>query len=196
MKLIVGLGNPGLGYANSRHNIGFEVVKYLAKSFKASLKKEKGIRALSGRGIIGCADIILALPLTFMNLSGEAVGFLLKKYKVSSSDLLVICDDLDLEFGKIRIRSNGSCAGHRGIESIINSLKSNAFNRLRIGIGRPSENMDTSDFVLSRFNRREKADIPEIINKAAACCKKWVEEGAICAMNSFNRKNIIKGVKP
>jgi PTH1 family peptidyl-tRNA hydrolase len=195
VKLIVGLGNPGLSYTGSRHNIGFEVVKYFAKSEKIAFKKEKGIKALSGKGKIGSRGTVLSLPLTFMNLSGEAVRLLSKKYKVALSDLLVICDDLDLEFGRIRIRSSGSCAGHRGVESIMNSLKSNEFNRLRIGIGRPSKDIDASDFVLSRFNRREKADIPEIIDKAAACCRKWIGEGAIGAMNSFNRQDIIKGAR-
>ena len=189
MKVIVGLGNPGLIYAGSRHNIGFEVVKYLAKSGKIPLKKEKGVKALSGRGKIGPLNIALALPLTFMNLSGEAVKPLLKKYKVTASDLLVVCDDLDLGFGRIKIRPRGSSAGHRGVESIINSLKDDEFNRLRIGVGRPGEKTDTRDFVLSRFNRREKAAIPEIINKAAQCCREWIEFGATEAMNSFNRKD-------
>lgn len=189
MKLIVGLGNPGLIYAGSRHNIGFEIVKYLAKASKVALKKEKGIRALSGKLRIGPCDILLALPLTFMNLSGEAVASLIKKYKVSISDLLIVCDDLDLDFGRIRVRTCGSSAGHRGVESVINSLKSDKFNRLRIGIGRPGEKKDTKDFVLSRFNRREKINIPKIIDKAKNCCMEWVEGGAVCAMNSFNRKD-------
>ena len=190
MKVIVGLGNPGLIYAGSRHNIGFETVKYLAKSEKIALKREKGIKALSGKGKIGSSDIALVLPLTYMNLSGEAVKLLLKKHKVTASDLLVVCDDLDLEFGRIRIRSCGSCAGHRGVESVINSLKVNEFNRLRIGIGRPGGNTDTRDFVLARFNRREKTHIPKIINKAVQCCREWIAEGVVCAMNSFNRKDI------
>ncbi|MBN2830975.1 MAG: aminoacyl-tRNA hydrolase, partial [Candidatus Omnitrophica bacterium] len=192
MKLIVGLGNPGLSYAGSRHNIGFEVVKYFAKLKKVVLKKEKGIKALSGKGDIGSGVVVLSLPLTFMNLSGEAVKLLLKKYRVALFDLLVVCDDLDLEFGRIKMRPSGSSAGHRGIDSVINSLNTNEFSRLRIGIGRPNEGIKTSDFVLSRFNRGEKADIPEIIDRAVACCSKWIEEGAACAMGSFNRKDIKK----
>ncbi|MFA5310815.1 MAG: aminoacyl-tRNA hydrolase [Candidatus Omnitrophota bacterium] len=189
MKLIVGLGNPGLQYAGSRHNIGFEVVKHLAKTQKVALKKEKGIRALSAKARLDSLDVILSLPLTFMNLSGEAVRLLLKRHKVEASGLLVIYDDLDLEFGRVKIRSSGVSAGHRGVESIIGALKGNDFNRVRLGIGRPADK-DARDFVLSRFNRRERADLPGIIDRAARCCKEWAEKGVDCAMNSFNRKDI------
>jgi len=188
VKLIVGLGNPGSIYAGSRHNIGFEVVKFLAKSGRIALKKEKGIKALIGKGLAGSSDILLALPLTFMNLSGEAVKPLIKKYKVKIPDLLVVCDDLDLEFGRIKVRAIGSCAGHRGVESIIKHLDTNEFSRLRIGIGRPQKKQ-ASDFVLSRFNRKEKSDIPGIIDKAAACCREWADNGVARAMENFNRKD-------
>ena len=188
MKLIVGLGNPGIIYAGSRHNIGFEVVKHKARAGRIVLKKEKGIKALSGRGKIGSSGIVLAMPLTFMNLSGEAVKLLLKRYKLEVTDLLVVCDDLDLEFGRLKIRSQGSSAGHRGIRSIIDSLESDQFSRLRVGIGRPKNDSDNRDFVLSRFNRREKKDIPAIINKSALCCRVWAEEGVDKAMNIFNKK--------
>ncbi len=188
MKLIVGLGNPGLIYSGSRHNIGFEVVRELAKAGKIVLKKEKGIKALLGKSKIGYSHIILALPLTFMNLSGEAVKPILKRYKIAITDSLVVCDDLDLEFGRIKICSQGSSAGHRGIESIADLLKSIEFNRLRIGIGRPREDSSASNFVLSRFNRREKKDIPAVINKSVQCCRSWIEEGIDRTMNIFNRK--------
>jgi len=188
VKIIVGLGNPGIVYAGSRHNIGFEVVKHLASAEKIALKKEKGIKALSGKSRIGSLDIVLAIPLTFMNLSGEAVKPLLKRYKLKATDFLVACDDLDLEFGRLKIRSQGSSAGHRGIESIIGSLGSNQFSRLRIGIGRPRDNSDTRDFVLSRFNRREKKDIPGIVDRAAQCCLLWAEGGIDKTMNIFNQK--------
>lgn len=191
MKLIIGLGNPGLNYSGSRHNIGFETVKSLAKSAKIYLKKEKGIKALTGKGLIGSSEIMLALPLTFMNLSGEAVKLLANKHKVKLGDILVVCDDLDLEFGRIKIRAAGSSAGHRGIESIINHFQARDFNRLRIGIGRP-QNKEVSDFVLSKFNRQERSCIPGIINKAVICCKEWVEGGIATAMNNFNRKDKIK----
>jgi len=189
MKLIVGLGNPGIIYAGSRHNIGFEVIRHLALAEKIALKKEKGIKALSAKGRIGSLDVVLAIPLTFMNLSAEAVKPLLKRYKFKAVDLLVVCDDLDLEFGRLKIRSQGSSAGHRGIRSIIDSLSSDQFSRLRIGIGRPKNDSDNRDFVLSRFNRREKKDIPEIVDRTAQCCRIWAEEGIDKAMNIFNRKD-------
>ena len=188
MKLIVGLGNPGLTYSGSRHNVGFEVVRELAKTEKIALRKEKGIRALLGKGKIGNSHLVLALPLTFMNLSGEAAKLIIKRYKIALTDLLVVCDDLDLEFGRIKICPEGSSAGHRGIQSISDLLGSTEFNRLRIGIGRPKENSSASDFVLSHFNRKEKKDLPDIIDKSAQCLVSWVEEGIDKTMNIFNRK--------
>ena len=188
MKLIVGLGNPGLIYSGSRHNIGFEVIKNLAGVYKIALRKEKGIKALSGKGKIGYSHIVLALPLTFMNLSGEAVKPVLKRYRITITDFLVVCDDLDLEFGRIKICPKGSSAGHRGIKSVEDLLGSTEFNRLRIGIGRPRENSSASDFVLSHFNRTEKKNIPAIIDRSVECCRSWVEEGIDKTMNIFNRK--------
>jgi peptidyl-tRNA hydrolase, PTH1 family len=191
VKLIVGLGNPGLSYSGSRHNIGFEVVKSLAKSAKIKLKKERGIRALTGGCSLGSSGVILALPLTFMNLSGEAVRLLLDRYRIELIDLLVIFDDLDLEFGRIKISATGSSAGHKGVESIINHLGVERFDRLRIGIGRPQDK-ELSKFVLSRFNREERFSIPKIKDIAVICCKKRAEEGVSVAMNNFNRKEKIK----
>ncbi|MDO8662212.1 MAG: aminoacyl-tRNA hydrolase [Candidatus Omnitrophota bacterium] len=187
MKLIVGLGNPGILYASSRHNIGFQAVKYLAKVKKIALKKEKGIRALSAKAKIEGMEVVLAIPLTFMNLSGEAVRQLIKKYKIDLGDLLVVCDDLDLEFGRLKIRSSGSSAGHRGVKSIIDALGSDQFSRLRIGIGRPEDNSTAADYVLSRFNKREQGQLSAIIKKAAECCQVWVSEGIDKSMSIFNR---------
>jgi PTH1 family peptidyl-tRNA hydrolase len=189
VKLIVGLGNPGVLYAWSRHNIGFQVVKSLARSGKIALKKEKGIKAFSGRGKLEGVEVVLSLPLTFMNLSGQAVKQLLDKYNVELHDLLVVCDDLDLEFGRIKIRSKGSSAGHRGINSIIGSIGNDEFNRLRIGIGRPSGKVNPADFVLSHFNRSERKEIPGLINKALDCCRVWLSEGIEKSMNNFNRND-------
>ncbi|MFA5287375.1 MAG: aminoacyl-tRNA hydrolase [Candidatus Omnitrophota bacterium] len=191
MKLIVGLGNPGLIYSGTRHNIGFEIIKSLAGDQKATLKKEKGIKVLSGKGKIGQVYVLLTLPLTFMNLSGEVIKPILKRYRIALIDLLVVCDDLDLEFGRIKICSRGSSAGHRGIKSIADSLGSTEFSRLRVGIGRPGEDASVSDFVLSRFNRREKKDIPAIIDRSTQCARSWVEEGMDKTMNIFNRKGVV-----
>lgn len=189
MKLIVGLGNPGLLYAGSRHNVGFQVVKRLAKTERIVLKKEKGISALSGKGKINGENITLSLPLTFMNLSGEAVRALIKKYKVELKDLLIVCDDLDLDFGRLKIRETGSSAGHRGMKSIIDSLGKNEFSRLRIGIGRPKARIDPAEFVLGHFNRRERLELSKIIGKAQEVIQCWVIDGIEKCMNIFNRND-------
>lgn len=189
MKLIVGLGNPGDVYVHSRHNIGFTVVKALARKYKAVLKKDFGISSLSAKTRIAGQNIALALPLTFMNLSGEAVGRLLKKYKVGIESLLVVCDDLDLEFGRLKLRPSGSSAGHRGMRSIIDSLKCEGFARLRVGIGRPNKGIDTADYVLSEFSKKEKTQIKETIEKARGCCESWATKGKNEAMNIYNKRS-------
>jgi len=188
MKLIVGLGNPGSIYAESRHNIGYSVIKALAREYGGSLKKENRVAALSGKFRTGNDYAILALPLTFMNLSGSPVSSLIKKYKIDLDDLLVICDDLDLGFGRIRIKDAGSSAGHRGIQSIIAALKSAHFCRLRIGIGRPCDDAGISDYVLAPFAKEEKKKVKEIIEKAAECCRIWVSQGISKSMETFNRR--------
>lgn len=189
MKLIVGLGNPGKVYAASRHNAGFQVVKALAKECGVMLKKDNAAFSLSGKCRIEGEDVILALPLTFMNLSGLAVAALLKKYKIRPEGLLVASDDLDLEFGRIKIRSGGSSAGQRGIKSVIDSLKSRDFCRLRVGIGRPLEkDADTAGFVLAPFAKKEKETIKEAIERASECCRVWAAKGITESMNIFNRR--------
>ncbi len=189
MKLIVGLGNPGSNYTESRHNAGFSVIKALSRNYKIPLKKDNTF-SLSGKGRIKNESIMLALPLTFMNLSGVAVSALIKKYKIDSGDLLVVCDDLDLDFGVIKIRPDGSSGGHRGLSSIIESLGTQEFPRLRIGIGRPSRgNIDAADFVLSPFTKREKTEMKEVVGAACDCCRAWVIDGITESMNIFNRRS-------
>jgi PTH1 family peptidyl-tRNA hydrolase len=189
MKLIVGLGNPGKLYQNSRHNVGFLAVKALAKVYRISFKKDSGTFSLSGKGKIKSQDVILAIPFTFMNVSGMAVSALLKKYKIDSEDLLVVYDDLDLEFGRLRIRPSGSSGGHRGLKSIIYSLGNQAFSRLRLGIGRPEADMDTAEFVLSSFNKEEKGRVKEIIQRAVECCCIWLTKGVTETMDVFNARS-------
>jgi PTH1 family peptidyl-tRNA hydrolase len=190
VKLIVGLGNPGRIYADSRHNIGFSVIKTLSTIYKIPLKKDSNTSSLSGKGQIEGKNVILAQPLTFMNLSGIAVSALLKKYKVDLENLLVICDDLDLGFGIIKVKSSGSSAGHRGLDSIIGSLENEGFPRLRIGIGRAVKNsQEPADYVLSPFTKREKVALKGIIARACDCCRVWVTEGITKSMNIFNRRS-------
>lgn len=188
MKLIVGLGNPGRNYAISRHNIGFFAVDYLAKEKESSFKKDSYVLSSTASFKIGAKKIILAKPLTFMNLSGEAVRLLMKKYAIDIADLLVVCDDLDIEFGTIRLKAGGSSAGHRGIESIINSLGTDRFTRLRIGIKRHSKKIDAAEYVLSSFKTKEAKELKNIIEKAADCCLSWLCEGLDKSMNIFNRR--------
>ena len=202
MKLIVGLGNPGKFYRDSRHNIGFLVVKALAKAYKISFKQDSGALSLVGKGKIGEQNILLAMPITYMNLSGSAVGALLKKYKIDKDNLLIICDDLDLDFGRLKIKSSGSSGGHRGLQSIIESLGGKNFSRLRIGIGRPllsgtlkvkiklsERHTDMRDYVLSHFSRGEKKEFLQILEKAADCCRIWATEGVDKCMNIFNQRS-------
>ncbi|MFA5145550.1 MAG: aminoacyl-tRNA hydrolase [Candidatus Omnitrophota bacterium] len=188
MKLIVGLGNPGRLYIGSRHNIGFSVIKALAKGCKIPLTKEKGSSALSGKIKIGTQNVILAMPLTFMNLSGTPVSSLLNKHRINLDDLLIVCDDLDLEFGRIKLRPSGSSGGHRGLESIIGSLGSQGFARLRIGVDRPPKHTEASEYVLSPFTRREKEQIGQIIEDAQEACRSWAVEGVTETMNIFNKR--------
>lgn len=187
IKLIVGLGNPGRIYRDSRHNIGWMTVKVLSKGYKISLKKDEGSLSLVGKGKIKDQDVVLALPLTFMNLSGIAVKALLKKYKIGLENLLVVCDDLDLELGRFKIKPSGSFGGHRGLKSIIDSLGSQSFSRLRIGIGRPSVDIDIARYVLLHFTKKQRQEVKNIIEKVIECCRVWITKGIRESMNIFNR---------
>lgn len=189
MKLIVGLGNPGRVYEATRHNIGFSVVRFLGKEHKAHFKRESGCFSQSAKIGIDGQNVILAMPFTFMNLSGQAVGALLKKHKIELKDLLVVCDDLDLELGRLKLRPGGSSGGHRGLQSIIDCFGSNNFNRLRIGIGRPGTDKDASDYVLSRFHKNELKLVSDTIENAAACCEHWLEKNMDEVMNTFNKRS-------
>lgn len=187
MKLIIGLGNPGRAYIDSRHNIGFAVVRALAKDWKITLKKESQASSLVGRVKFKSQNVLLAIPMTFMNLSGIAVAELVNKYDIDLANILVVCDDLDLELGRIKIKPGGSSGGHRGLKSIIDSLETGDFSRLRIGIGRSPQGAETSDYVLSAFNKQEKAKAEKVVEKAAECCLTWLRRGISESMNVFNR---------
>ena len=189
MKLIVGLGNPGKIYIDSRHNIGFSVIKALAKNYKIPFKKEPNSLSFNGKGRLNGQNAILAMPFTFMNLSGMAVAALLKKYRVDLENLLVVLDDLDLRLGRMKLRPLGSSAGHRGLQSIINSVGSQGFARLRIGIGRPKQDIDLAEYVLSPFMRKEKEQARQIIEDATQCCAMWVIKGITETANIFNQRS-------
>jgi PTH1 family peptidyl-tRNA hydrolase len=188
VKLIVGLGNPGMFYRWSRHNIGFQVVKALGGARKAAFRKEKATSSLTAQIKIAGSAVILALPLSFMNRSGGAVQALLERYRLQLKDILVVCDDLDLPFGRLKIRPGGSSGGHRGLGDIVKQLQSEGFPRLRLGIGRPRREMDAASYVLGRFNAQEKRQLKGLVKKALDCCHCWVTDGISASMNLFNRK--------
>jgi len=193
MKLIVGLGNPGQGYANNRHNVGFICLSHFARTQGIRFDKKQG-KARIGTGEVAGNKVVLAKPQTYMNLSGEPVSRLTKKFNINPDDLLVIHDDLDLPLGKIRIRHGGSSGGHKGIDSIINELGSQDFIRLRVGIGHPAENKDTTEFsndeiityVLGDFTPDEKQTITQVIPRVSEAILCLLTEGLTVAMNRYN----------
>jgi peptidyl-tRNA hydrolase, PTH1 family len=186
MKLIVGLGNPGRKYAGTRHNVGFEVVDRLASKHALTWESAPA-EALMARW--RSAGVLLAKPLTFMNLSGYAVGELLRYYKVEIVDLLVIVDEVQLELGRLRARPNGSAGGHNGLKSLIEQLGTDAFARLRIGVGRGDARRDLADHVLATFDRDEQPVIDDAIARASDAAALFVSEGIAPVMNRFNRKD-------
>jgi PTH1 family peptidyl-tRNA hydrolase len=182
--LLVGLGNPGVKYKNTRHNLGFRIVEKIAEVIKCRFKSGKGEYLIAESTYSG-KRIILAKPLTFMNKSGVAVLDLIQRYNVPQTNLLVILDDINLPFGKFRFRSKGRDGGHNGLASIIYQLKSEAFPRFRVGVGK--ENMrDPVEFVLSNFDKEERKELPRILNHAAKACLDFVAEGIEKTMNQYN----------
>lgn len=177
MKLVCGLGNPGLKYKNTRHNIGFLVVDNFAKVNKFKINKK---------------ELILLKPKTYMNNSGDAVKAAVDRLKIGLKDILIVCDDVNLKLGIIRLRASGRSGGHKGLKSIIERLHSENFNRLRIGIGLERNGM-LKDYVLSGFKSAERPLLKKIINTATDAITVWAEEGIEAAMNKFNTKNVDGG---
>jgi PTH1 family peptidyl-tRNA hydrolase len=192
MKLIVGLGNPGRYYVNNRHNVGFKCIDLFAREHAISLTQRRA-RSKLGTGEIADTRIVLAKPQTFMNLSGEAVSALMRRYHLSSKDTLVIYDDLDLPLGKIRIREKGSSGGHNGLKSIISHLGTQDFPRIRVGIAHSegsdsatAPEVDAVEHVLSDFTDEEKTVMREVYLKVAAAIECILTEGIAAAMNKYN----------
>jgi PTH1 family peptidyl-tRNA hydrolase len=182
--LVIGLGNPGRDYERSRHNMGFLVIDELARRQGVRVS-DKGAKSLTGRIRLGERELILAKPQTMMNLSGLAAKALRAKYDVPLERTLVIHDDLDHPFGRLRIRKSGSSAGNHGIDSMIGSLGTQDFTRFRVGIGRPPG--DGVDYVLGPFTADEQAELPVIVNRTADAVLFTVEHGVDRAMTEFNR---------
>jgi PTH1 family peptidyl-tRNA hydrolase len=187
VKIIVGLGNPGSQYEGSRHNIGFLVVDRLAAEHHI-LTSTKRFKALFGKGLIDSQEIILIKPMTFMNRSGEAVKKVLHFFHSGPEDLIVIHDDLDLSVGRLRFKVRGGDGGHLGVRSIIESIGTNNFLRLKVGIGRPPKGMDPAKYVLGSFDLSEGVDLNKVIDQAIDALKVMLSEGVQFAMNRFQKK--------
>jgi peptidyl-tRNA hydrolase, PTH1 family len=183
MKLIVGLGNPGRRYAGTRHNVGFEVLDALAA------RNALGWESAPAEAMMArwrAMDVMLAKPVTFMNLSGHAVGELLHYYKIALADLLVIVDDINLELARLRARPSGSAGGHNGLKSVIARLGTTEFARLRLGVGRGDARRDLADHVLSKFEADERSALGEFIARAADAAEMFAAEGIEKVMNTYN----------
>ena len=184
MKLIVGLGNPGSKYSGTRHNVGFDVIDEAAKRGSATFEAPPGnIDALVAR--VRSADVLLAKPMTFMNASGEAVGGLLRYFKIDVADLLVVVDEVQLPLGRLRARATGSAGGHNGLKSMIQHV-GEEFARLRLGVGRGDSRRDLADHVLAKFEKDEAAEVGRMITRAADACEVFVAGGIAAVMNRFN----------
>ena len=181
--LVVGLGNPGDNYARTRHNLGFMVADLLAARLGSKFKahKRSGAEVVSGR--LAGHSVLLAKPRSFMNESGRQVGPLAKFYSVAPADIIVIHDDLDLEFGRIRLKIGGGEGGHNGLRSVVAALGTNEFQRVRIGVGRPPGRKEPAAFVLENFTATERAEVPTICEQAADATELLIELGLEPAQN-------------
>ena len=185
MRLIIGLGNPGPQYRNTRHNIGFQCVDLMARKWAIS-SPERRAKAVISRGQQAGKELVLAKPRTFMNNSGEGVSYLLTRFAASLDDLLIIYDDMELPLGRLRIRRSGSDGGHNGVRSIISALHTESFPRIRLGIGCPPENQDSVDYVLGRFSKEDSIVIAQAVETVVNAVECWLEEGIDITMNRFN----------
>lgn len=186
MYIIVGLGNPGKEYENTRHNIGFRVVDAVADRYNISVTEKKH-RALLGKGVIEGQKVVLVKPQTYMNLSGESVRAVIDYYKVEETDeLIVIYDDISLDVGKLRIRKKGSAGGHNGIKSIIAHLGHDTFQRIKMGVGDKPKGYDLADYVLGHFSAEDNRIMKESIDRAIEAAKVMMQDGADKAMNLYN----------
>jgi PTH1 family peptidyl-tRNA hydrolase len=187
-QLIVGLGNPGPEYAATRHNLGFRVVAELARRWRTSVEHRE-CAALTGWAKSEPGTVLLAQPQTYMNRSGYSVRCLLECHRFEAAGVLVVYDEINLPLGRLRLRPNGSPAGHRGLESVIENLRTAEVPRLRLGIGSPLMASDSSlpDFVLAPFAADEQEAVEAMVVRAAEACEVWSQDGTDAAMNRFNR---------
>ncbi|MDQ6420755.1 aminoacyl-tRNA hydrolase [Paenibacillus sp. LHD-117] len=186
MKWIVGLGNPGTQYKDTRHNVGFMVIDELARRWGISVTQSK-CKALIGEGNVGGTKVVLIKPMTYMNLSGESVRSFMDYFKADLADGVVVYDDLDTEIGKLRLRYQGSAGGHNGIKSMIQHLNTQTFNRIRMGISRPQPGMVISDYVLSTFPKAERDKLVDMIANACDAAEFGLKAPFEETMAKFNR---------
>ena len=186
MKLIVGLGNPGIEYQFTPHNIGFLAVDRIAERHQVRLANRQ-CKAVTGRARIGGHEVLLAKPETFMNLSGASVAELVSKHAIDAADVVVVYDEMDLPMGSIRVRPRGSSAGHNGMQSVIGALRTEELNRVRIGMA-PEKAKRGAKYVLSQFRKSQYRQIDEVLDRAADAVEMVITEGVAAAMNRFNRK--------
>lgn len=188
MYIIVGLGNPTREYENTRHNIGFDTIDAIAEKYDISVLEKKH-KALIGKGFIDGQKVILAKPLTYMNLSGESVRELVDYYKIEETqELIVIFDDISLDVGQLRIRKKGSAGGHNGVKNIIKQLGHDTFMRIKMGVGEKPKGYDLADYVLGHFSEKERKIMDDSVKKAVDAVKMMLFEGADAAMNVYNKK--------
>lgn len=187
MKLIIGLGNPGKQYEHTHHNVGFDTIDVLADKWGVALNQTK-FNSIYGMVHRPEGKVILMKPLTYMNLSGEAVRPLMDYYDIDIEDVIVIYDDMDLEKGKLRLRQKGSAGGHNGIKSLIQHLGTQNFNRIRLGIDRPPMGMKVPDYVLARIPKEDETVLREAFQKAAEACEYGLSKSFNEVMNKFNQK--------
>lgn len=186
MKIVVGLGNPGSKYQGTRHNVGFDVIEALVQKYAFGARAKSKFNSNMHEVMIGSTKVLLLSPLTYMNLSGQTVRAAIDFFKLDLDDLMVICDDLNLDIGRIRIRAKGSAGGQNGIKDIINRLGTQEFSRLRLGIGRPPANWDTADYVLGKFDEVDQKLIGDSVKQAVNACECWIDNGVQTTMNRFN----------
>lgn len=183
--LIVGLGNPGRDYQRTRHNVGFLTVDDLAKRWGLSFARQRA-RAEVADGVALDRRVILGKPQTYMNSSGESVRGLMRASNLTPADVIVLYDDMDLPFGRLRLRDRGSAGGHRGVQSVIDQLGTDAFARVRIGVGRPPPAIDPIHYVLTPFSAAELSELPTILDRAAEGVEILIRDGVVSAMNVLN----------
>ena len=185
MKLIVGLGNPGRQFSHSRHNVGFVCVDDMARKWGIELAQRR-VKAVLGLGRIEGLPVVLAKPRTFMNRSGDGVQYLLTRFGAAPGDLVVIYDAMELPLGSIRLRTRGSAAGHNGVKSIIATLATEEFARIRVGIGEPTEGTDGIEYVLGHFSAGERTEIKAAVKTVSEVVACLLQEGIQAAMNRYN----------